>query len=103
MKTRAGMGEICEFPTCKCPIDAGPEPDWCARGLPHAQETTMPINRTKPDLAGAQAQCSMPTVGAIMRVEVSLPNGQKEWLALIEEMILAEVLRGIERTAPGDS
>lgn len=26
----------CCFPDCKCPMDPGPEPDWCARGLSHA-------------------------------------------------------------------
>lgn len=27
--------EFCRFPDCKCPMDPGPEPDWCAKGLPH--------------------------------------------------------------------
>jgi hypothetical protein len=27
--------EFCRFPDCRCPMDPGPEPDWCARGLPH--------------------------------------------------------------------
>lgn len=30
----AGAKEVCRFPDCKCPMDPGPEPDWCARGLP---------------------------------------------------------------------
>jgi hypothetical protein len=29
--------EFCRFPDCKCPMDPGPEPDWCAKGLPHAR------------------------------------------------------------------
>jgi hypothetical protein len=33
----AGVQEVCRFPDCKCPMDPGPEPDWCARGLPHAR------------------------------------------------------------------
>jgi hypothetical protein len=28
---------VCHFPTCKCPMDPGRSPDWCARGLPHAR------------------------------------------------------------------
>ena len=30
----AGSGEICRYPDCACPFDAGPEDDWCARNLP---------------------------------------------------------------------
>lgn len=30
--------EVCRFPDCKCPMDPGPEPDWCAKGLPHASK-----------------------------------------------------------------
>jgi hypothetical protein len=30
--------QVCRFPNCNCPMDPGPEPDWCARGLPHAKE-----------------------------------------------------------------
>ena len=29
------QAQTCKFPDCNCPLDAGPEPDWCARGLPH--------------------------------------------------------------------
>lgn len=31
--------EYCRFPDCRCPLDPGPEPDWCARGLPHAERS----------------------------------------------------------------
>ena len=30
--------EYCSNPFCNCPFDAGPEDDWCARGLPHKKE-----------------------------------------------------------------
>lgn len=36
----SGAQEFCRFPDCKCPMDPGPEPDWCARGLPHAPRTS---------------------------------------------------------------
>lgn len=29
--------EHCIFPDCNCPFDPGPDPDWCARGLPHSR------------------------------------------------------------------
>lgn len=29
------MKEFCRFPDCNCPMDPGPDPAWCARGLPH--------------------------------------------------------------------
>jgi hypothetical protein len=34
---REAAQEVCRFPECRCPMDPGPEPDWCARGLPHAR------------------------------------------------------------------
>lgn len=34
---------ICRFPDCRCPMDPGPEPDWCARGLPHARGHNPPM------------------------------------------------------------
>jgi hypothetical protein len=37
MAAPAGTQEFCRFPDCKCPMDPGPAPDWCARGLPHAK------------------------------------------------------------------
>lgn len=30
----AKQKETCTFPHCTCPIDLGPEDDWCAKGLP---------------------------------------------------------------------
>lgn len=30
--------EVCRFPYCNCPMDPGPDPDWCARGLPHERK-----------------------------------------------------------------
>jgi hypothetical protein len=36
-KDAAGVQEFCRFPDCKCPMDPGPSPDWCARSLPHSR------------------------------------------------------------------
>jgi hypothetical protein len=38
-----GVQEVCRFPDCKCPMDPGPEPDWCARGLPHATPGVLAV------------------------------------------------------------
>ena len=29
---------LCIYPDCNCPMDAGPEPDWCARGYKHKEQ-----------------------------------------------------------------
>jgi hypothetical protein len=33
-----GLPSVCLFPSCNCPMDPGPDPDWCARGYPHIRE-----------------------------------------------------------------
>ena len=30
------VAQVCVYPDCNCPFDAPSDPDWCARGLPHA-------------------------------------------------------------------
>lgn len=52
-KLDAAAAQVCRFPGCECPMDPGPEPDWCARGLPHAAgvQATRPsdaLRETKP-------------------------------------------------------
>jgi hypothetical protein len=34
-------GQFCRFPSCKCPMDPGPDPDWCAIGLPQKRITAV--------------------------------------------------------------
>lgn len=29
--------DVCRFPECRCPMDPGPDENWCARGLPHVR------------------------------------------------------------------
>lgn len=29
-------GGCCDYPNCRCPFDAPADPNWCAKGLPHA-------------------------------------------------------------------
>lgn len=41
-----GVAEFCRFPDCKCPMDPGPQPDWCAKGLPHASGVGGPDGET---------------------------------------------------------
>lgn len=31
----------CTYPNCNCPFDAPADPNWCARGLPKAEATTV--------------------------------------------------------------
>lgn len=33
----APVAQVCAYPDCNCPFDAPADPDWCARGLPHAE------------------------------------------------------------------
>ncbi len=31
-----GTAQVCTYPDCNCPFDAPADPNWCAKGLPHA-------------------------------------------------------------------
>jgi hypothetical protein len=32
------INHTCLYPSCNCPMDPGPDPDWCARGYPHERK-----------------------------------------------------------------
>lgn len=40
--TPSGMRKThCNYPHCNCPFDAPADPNWCARGLPHAPKVIV--------------------------------------------------------------
>jgi len=37
-KPKPEQEPLCIYPDCNCPMGAGPEPDWCARGYKHKEQ-----------------------------------------------------------------